>query len=142
LPINPGGQPFYQEVPDFPADAMMMYQEMGRDMDSASGLMQTAQGTETPEVKSGKHALAIIGQTQAGLSEPATSIKNGVLRSARITAQLARAFLDQPRRLRWQSESGRWKEKEWSGADLLTNLDFRIKPGTGTMLDVATKAQF
>ena len=139
LPMNPGGKPEFEDVPSYPADSYNMMEFMGREMDDASGVLETAR--EASQADSGRQAFAIVSQVHAGLSEPRQAVERAYIRGARITLQMARAFYDVPRELRWAGEDGKYRHKAWSGADLGGTTDVRVKAGTLTMLAPAAKAQ-
>lgn len=139
LPMNPGGEPKYEDVPGYPSDSYNMLEFAGGEMDDASGLLDTAR--ESSQADSGRQAFAIISQVHAGLSEPRQGVERAYIRGSRITLQLARAFFDVPRELRWSGEDGKYRHKAWTGADLGGTTDVRVKAGTLTMLAPAAKAQ-
>lgn len=142
LYFNPGGKPEFEDIPSYPRESLEAYQIMGQEMDDDSGLQQAGQGLQSPSVESGRHAYAIISQVHAGLSEPRLNIERGYTRCCRIELQMARRFYTSPRRLKWVGDDGSYKERAWSGADLVSTQDVRVKPGTLTMLSPAAKAQF
>ena len=141
VPINPGGEPFYEPVPDFPRDAKELFGVVTTEMDNSLGLSSTAQGLETSDVKSGRHAFAVISQAHAGLSELKQNIERGYVRACQIQLELIQAFFTTPQQIKWAGEDGRYRQKAWSGADLGNTTDVRIKPGTMTLLTPAAKAQ-
>lgn len=141
IPINPGGKPEYEDVPDFPKDAKELFGVVTGEMDNSVALGQTAQGLETSDVSSGRHAFAIISQVHAGLSELKQNIERGYVRGCQIQLQLIQAFYDVPRQMRWLGEDGQHVLKAWQGADLGDTTDVRIKPGTMTLLSPAAKMQ-
>ena len=137
LPINPGGEPIHEQVPEFPGDAVALYQEQGLAMDDAAGL-NTAPG---PQTKSGRHEFALISQEHAGMAEFRGNYERGYLRGSRITLELARAFLTDEQETKYAGEGGAYRLLAWKGADLVVDPDVRIKPGSGTMLAPAAKVQ-
>lgn len=141
IPINPGGEPIFEKVPEFPRDAKELFSVMTQEMDNGLGLAGTAQGLESADVKSGRHAFALISQTHAGLSELKQNIERGYVRACQVQLQLIQAFFDVPQQLRWTGEDGEHRQKSWQGADLGDTTDVRIKPGTMTLLTPAAKAQ-
>lgn len=138
LGMNPGGQPFYEDVPAWSNDSYNMYTMMAEAMESAVGL--DAAGN-VPDSKSGRHAFAQITTTHAALSEVRQAVEAGFVRSSRIALQLVRAFFRKEQRLQWADESDKFRERAWTGTDLVGDADIRIMPGTGTMLAPAAKAQ-
>jgi hypothetical protein len=139
--MNTGGKPEYEDIPDFPRDAKELFGTVTQEMDNAMGLGSTAQGLESSDVKSGRHAFAVISQVHAGLSELNQNISDGYVRGCQIQLQLIQAFFTTPQRLKWMGEDGKHREKAWMGSDLGNTTDVRIKPGTNTMLSPAAKAQ-
>lgn len=140
LPINPGGQPHYEELPKMPEGAFDLVHVLSQELDSDSGLQQAGQGLESPSVTSGEQAKTILAQVHAGLSDLRANAVRGYLRDCRIELQLARAYFDKPRRIEWEGEDGRHNERWWSGADLASTQDVRLKTGSMTMLDPVVKA--
>lgn len=136
--ILPGGEPKMLEPPRYPQESMTVYELMRDAAQNASHLMDTAQGMEDPNVKSGRHAYQIVAQAHAQLSEPKQNIERAYVRCCQIELQYARAFqLDGD--ARWTGDDGVFKVKKWQGADL--GGDVQLKPGTMTMLSPAAKAQ-
>ena len=141
LPMNPGGKPEFEDVPRFPSDAYTAYQEAGQSMDEAAGLREQSGPQGQSNVKSGRHEFAIVSQIHAGLAEPRSNAERAYIRSCRITLQLARAFFEDEQEARYAGQGGLYRLQSWKGADLVTQADIRIKPGSGTMLAPAAKAQ-
>lgn len=141
LRILPGGEPKYEDVPSFAPDSVSFINFTTNEMQMASGLTQIAQGLESPQVQSGRHAQAIVSQVHAGLSDIRQNIIDGFTRGSRIQLALIRAFFARPRRIGWVGEDGAYKERRWSGADLRQTSDVKLKNGTLTMLTPVAKAQ-
>lgn len=141
IPINPGGEPKYEEIPSYPKDGMDLFKITSDEMENDVGLGQVAQGLESPQVQSGKHAQAIISQVHSGLSDIRENIINGYLRGCHIQVMLVRAFYDTPTRIGWVGEDGAYKEKRWTGADLRRTADVNLKEGTLSMLSPIAKSQ-
>jgi hypothetical protein len=104
------------------------------DLDDESGLQQAGQAMQTPEVKSGVHAQAVVTQVIIGLSDLRQNIERAFQRSWRIRLQLTRAYFEQPQRLDYIGEGGQHKEKSWTGSDVGSTKDVRIERGTFTQL--------
>lgn len=141
IPINPGGKPEYEELPDMPRDLMAMFEQATREADNSIGLNETAQGLQDPNVTSGRQAYAMIGQVHAQLSEYKQNIERAYTRGGRIKLQLVSAYYDTPRQIKWTGEDGRYRQKAWTGADIGSTRDVRIKSGSMTMLASASKQQ-
>jgi hypothetical protein len=141
IPIAPGGQPQYEELPDFPSFSEKLYAMITQDLDDESGLQQAGQAMQTPEVKSGVHAQAVVTQVIIGLSDLRQNIERAFQRSWRIRLQLTRAFFSQPQRLDYIGEGGQHKERSWTGSDVGSTKDVRIERGTFTQLAPTQKDQ-
>lgn len=141
VPINPGGEPHYEEVPSFPADGMNLFQITTKEMEADATLGDVAQGLESPQVQSGRHAQAITAQVHAALSDLRSNIELGYLRACHIQLMMVRAYYDTPQRIGWVGEDGAYKERRWTGADLRSTGDVSLKPGSLTMLSPISKSQ-
>lgn len=141
LPMNPGGKPEYEDIPPWSADSVNLYVEMGNAMEATSGLHVQDSSQRGSNVKSGRHEFALISQMHAGLSEPRHNVERAFVRCSRIELQLARAFFDDEQEMKFTTANGRFRHQAWTGADLIENPDVRIKPGSGSMLAPAAKAQ-
>lgn len=140
LNIIPGGEPKYEDVPDFPVAVEKMYERLSAEMDDESGLQQVAQGVNTPSVQSGQHAQTIIEQVNQGLSDLRQHTERGLVRGWRIILQLIRRDFTIPQRIQWVGEDGAYKAREWSRADLGSTRDVRLKLGSFTQLAPSSKA--
>jgi len=106
VPINPGGEPIFEQLPDFPQAAEKMLEFVTSDMDDESGLQETAQGLASPSVESGLHAQRIIEQVLIGLSDMRENAKRAVIRGWRIELQLLRRYFTIPQKIHWVGEDG------------------------------------
>lgn len=140
IPINPGGAPVNEVIPEFPQAAMTMYEISGQEMDSTSGLQEAAQGVQSANVHSGRQAQQVVAQALTNLSGYQHAYERGYIRACRIQLQMVRAFYTTPQKLKWAGEDGGYRMKEWEAADLESITDVAIKPGTLTMLSPQTKA--
>lgn len=141
IKILPGTEPKYEEIPSFPRDGNDDLRFTTEEMENDLGLPGVAQGLESPQVQSGRHAQAIVSQVHSGLSEIRQNIIDGYLRGCEIQLALVRAFYDAPVRIGWVGEDGAYKERRWSGSDLRQTADVQLKDGTLTMLSPVAKAQ-
>ena len=141
LHMNPGGEPKHEPAVPYDPASLDLFGIVSKEMDDSSGMQETASGTQDKNVNSGRQAFAIISQVHAGLSEPRENIETGYVRGSRIVMQLARAFFDVPRQLKWEGEDGIARHKAWTRADLTSTMDIRLKAGTLSMLAPAAKAQ-
>lgn len=141
LNINPGGEPKHEPAVDYDQASLDMFGIISKEMDDASGMQETASGTQSENVNSGRQAFAIISQVHAGLSEPRENIETFYIRGSYIVMQLAKAFFDVPRQLKWEGEDGVARHRAWTRSDLTTTTDIRLTAGTLSMLAPAAKAQ-
>lgn len=141
LPISPGGQPFYEEIPDFPKIVEKMLDFQTADLDDESCLQESAQGLSPGSVTSGKQVQEIVAQVAVSLSEFRENTEEGLIRCWRIMLQLARAYYGVPQRIAWSGEDGQHKEKLWVGGDLGDSTDVRMARGSFTMMAPEAKAQ-
>jgi hypothetical protein len=139
VPVNPGGEPKTEDVPDFPAPAIQMHEDVTAEMDEDIGLAPVAQGENPPSVQSGLHAQTLIEQVNVGLSDVRQNTARALERGWRIELQLMRAYFDVPTRLSYLDEDGAYKEQVWSGADLGSTKDVRVMRGSFTMLAPSAK---
>ncbi len=137
--INPGGEPKYETVPSFPKDGMALYKVADKEMEDDVGLGATAQGLESPQVQSGRHAQAIAASAMAASSDIRQNAEDAYLRGCQIQIALIRAFYSAPRRIGWVGEDGAYKERRWAGTDFRTTSDVKLKPGTMSMLTPVQK---
>jgi hypothetical protein len=140
--VTPGGEPKWEDIPSFPRDGYQLLGMTTGEMENDVSLGQVAQGLESAQVQSGRHAQAIIAQAHAGLSEIVQNIASAHSRAWHIQLMLVRAFFDADQRIGWVGEDGAYKEEHWSNANLRSTGDVTVKPGTLTMLSPVTKAQF
>lgn len=141
LPMTPGGEPKFEDVPEFSPHNFQALERVGADMDSASGLQQTGQGLEARNVDSGRHAYAVLSQVHANLSELAQNIERAYVRGCRIQLQLVAAFYTMEQQVSWKGRDGEFKIRNWRGSDFKSTRDVRLKPGTLTMLSPSAKEQ-
>ena len=140
VPINPGGKPETEEIPNFPADTMTLREKVVENMDDESGLQLTAQGVDSPYVQSGFHAVQVIEQVLAGLSELRQNVADAIERGWRIQLQLIRAFYTVPQQTRFFGPDQDYKYEYWMASDLGTTTDVRILRGTFSMMSPAMKS--
>jgi hypothetical protein len=141
VPIVPGGEPKYEQVPSYPQDGMNMFTIISNEMENDVSLGQIAQGLESAQVQSGRHAQAIISQVHSSLSEIRDNAIDCYLRSCHIEIMLIRAFFDAEQRIGFVGEDGAYKERYWAGTDLRYTQDVNLAAGTMTMLSPVAKSQ-
>jgi hypothetical protein len=140
IPILPGGEPKYEEIPDFPTIVEKMLQFADHDMDDESGLQQSGQAMQSPSVQSAKHFQANLEQVGVLLSDLKENTARALIRGWRIMLQLDRAFFTDAQQLSWIGEDGRFKTKRWQATDLGDTKQVRIQRGTFTQLTPQAKA--
>lgn len=140
VPINPGGEPKAEPIPDFPQDTLALRQKIVENMDDESGLQLTAQGVDSPNVQSGFHAVQVIEQVLAGLSEPRQNCADAIERGYRLQLQLIRAFYTVPQQTKFLGTDQDYKYDYWLASDLGSTTDVRILRGTFTMMSPAMKS--
>ncbi len=140
IPKLPGGKVEYETVPAFPSDGINLYNITGDEMDSISLMPNVAQGLESPQVQSGRHAQVIISQVHAALAEPRFNVIRAYLYACLIQLSLVRAFFDSPRTIGWVGEDGAYKEKRWRGNDLRGVGEIELRQGSLSMLSPVAKA--
>lgn len=137
--LNADGVPYFEPTPvmsPVPAD---LYEGMGREMDTAAGLEETAQGVASGSVKSGIHAQQIIEQALVALSGLSQNANKFTCRVWRNRLAFLRAYTDVPRQLDYLGESGDVQVRAWTGIDLVGAGDIAIARGTGTMMPRSAK---
>ena len=139
IPINPGGQPTFEQIPSFPAEGLRLWEMSTTEMEHDTGLGNVATGLESPQVQSGKHAQQIVAQVHSTLSDVRQNNIDGYLRDCEIQLMMIRAFYTLPSIISWVGEDGAYKEREWTGADLGLTSQVQLKAGTMTMLTPTAK---
>jgi hypothetical protein len=140
VPINPGGKPEVEEIPNFPVDSMNLREKIVENMDDESGLQLTAQGVDSPYVQSGFHAVQVIEQVLAGLSELRQNVSDSLERGWRVQLQLIRAFYTVPQQTRFFGPDQEYKYDYWLASDLGSTTDVRVLRGTFSMMSPAMKS--
>jgi hypothetical protein len=137
--LNPGDQPFFEQVPPLAGVVPEMYTSQGAEMDTASGLEEAARGVSSPGVKSGVHAQQIIEQALVALSGTQQNAHSFMCRMWRNELEFLRAFVSVPRQLAYLGESGDVQAKAFTGVDLIGAGDVNVARGTGTMMARSVK---
>lgn len=140
IPVNPGGEPYPETVPEYPKASVDLLDRMTDQMNDESGLQQAAQGLEVPEIKSGVQANYTVEQANKALAEIHQNAVLGLTRGWRIVQQQIRTGYTTPRKLRYLGEDNAWKEEEWTGSDLGSTRDVVIQEGSFTMQTPSQKA--
>lgn len=131
--------PFYEPAPTISPELSGLLDRLDKDMNSASGLQESAQGTEDPNSQSGVAKRAVIEQSLVALGVIYANAMNAVKRHWRIKLQLARAFMPIPQQLSYVGDDGSYQQEEWSGTDFTGVKDVAIAKGTGTMMAPTAK---
>lgn len=137
---SPQDIPTFEQPAPLPKEIAEMRTAIAQELNSESGLEQSAQGVASPSVKSGIHAEQIIEQALVALGQLKRNMDDCMVRAWRVHLQLVRAFFSQPQKLAYESEDGAWREQEWTNMDLLSAKTVRIAPGTSTMMTRSAKA--
>lgn len=131
--------PYYEPAPEIPSALGEYLDRLDKDMNSASGLQETAQGTEDANSQSGVAKRAVIEQSLVALGVIYQNAMNAVKRHWRIKLQLARAFMPIPQQVSYVGDDGSYQQEEWSGTDFTGVKDVAIAKGTGTMMAPTAK---
>ena len=142
LPITPGQQPFFEDVPELPSIVKEMFAFTTADLDDESGLQDSGQALPPANVNSDRQLQTILSQIRVGLSQLKQNAEAGITRGWSIMLQLARAFFEEQQKLAWIGEDGEHKEKSWNGSDLSDSTDVIMAQGSFTLMDPEMKVQF
>ncbi len=137
----PGQEPQYEQVPEPPKSLQDMLEITKDDLNDASGLQETGQGLQADNVNSGRQALAIVAQVNAGLSDVLQNQNRAWVRLFRIILQCIRSDYSVPQLLRTVGVDGSYKVDRWTRSDLGSTRDVEIAKGSGTMLNPMQKTQ-
>ncbi len=140
IPINPGGEPKYEEVPNMPSQYFQFIQQVTAELNDESGLQEVAQGVNTPSVQSGLHARQIIEQSIVSLSDLRQNTERALVRGYRIYLQLIQAFFTVPTVLNRVGDDNQHKVESFMGTDLMGVKDVRMSRGSFTQLSPPAKA--
>lgn len=137
--VNQGGEPTFEQVPDFPNASMELYDRMTQEIQQELGLSEGAQGLDSPNITSGAHAQLTIEQMNKALTEIWENGQECMVRGWTIQLQLVRAFFDQPQRMLWLGDDNSWKAKEWDRTDVGSTKNVEMREGSFTMLTPGMK---
>lgn len=137
--ILPGAEPKYEDIPEFPNDATRMREKTVTELQDSVSLTRAAQGLESPQVQSGKHANAIVAQVHASLSDIRENLIDGYLRASMIQIAFAKAFMSTSTKIGWVGEDGGYKVMNWQSTDLRQTSDVELHPGSMSMLSPLQK---
>lgn len=139
--IDPASKPFYEDLPPLTPVVQSVYDGMGAEMDTASGLEQSAQGVASASVKSGRHAQQIIEQALVALAGVQQNAHACMTRVWSLRLTFMRAKYSAPRIVDYLGEGGDYQQRTWTGMDLMGAGDVSIAKGSGTMLPRSSKAE-
>ncbi len=137
--ILPGSQPFFEQAPPMAPVIPQVYEGMGKEEDTASGLEEAAQGVSSSSVKSGVHAQQIIEQALVALAGIQQNAARFITRVWRNRLIHLRAYLDVPRQLQALGDGGDVQVRSFSGIDLVGAGDIAVAKGTNTMMPKSAK---
>lgn len=138
---NPNGNPYVEQVPQFPAPIAELRQEMKTDQDDEIALQQAAQGVEGPDVKSGIHAQTIIQEALKAVSNIKSNCAYFYIALNRILLEQSRAFCPVPTLMSYVGEDGAYKQQEWSRTSFRSTKVVSIARGSFTMHTLLAKQE-
>lgn len=136
------GTPWTENPPILPPYVSEFMQLVDHWMDTASGLEEAAKGVNSPNVRSDAQAQTIIEQALVALAAVRHSIEDGYERDCRLILQEFKQHFSAPQMIRYLSDDGAFKYGEWTGADLSSTKDVRVRKGTFTMMAPTARAQY
>lgn len=139
--FNPQGKPEIEAVPDLPAIVPALRAEMGEEMNDESGLQQTGQGVESPDVHSGVHARTVVQEALKAISNIKDNLEFFYIDLNRIILEQSRAFCSVETMLSYTGKDGEYKEKEWSRTDFRNTKVVSIRRGSFTMHTLIAKQE-
>lgn len=137
--IIPGSQPYFEQAPPMAPVLPQVYEGMGKEEDTASGLEEAAQGVSSSSVKSGVHAQQIIEQALVALAGIQQNASRFITRVWRNRLIYLRAYLDVPRQLQALGDGGDVQVQSFAGIDLVGAGDITVAKGTNTMMPKSAK---
>ena len=143
ISFNAGaGQPVVEAAPNIPAFVFDRVAALEQRMDRASGSAPSLRGLTSPNVTSGEQEKTIIEQALVMVSNLRHALEDCYERSCRIILQHWRVHMTAPQMVRYLGEDGGFKYDEWTGADLGSVQDVRVRKGTFTMLAPTARAAY
>ena len=143
IPFNgQAGQPFVEPAPAIPQYVLDRAQALEGRMDRVSGSAPSLRGLTSPNVTSGEQEKTLIEQALVMVSNLRHTMEDCYERSCRIITQEMKAEYTVPQMLRYLSDDGSFKYEEWTGADLGSTRDVRVRRGTFTMMSPSAKAAY
>lgn len=136
--FNPQGKPEFETIPPFPREVNELIQFITAEMEQEAS-MAGATGQTQGNVTSGYQQRQVIEQALVGMSGIKRNADTAFTRGCRIVLALMRGYFTVPQRLGYVSESGRYKEDEWTASDLGSTKDVKLRRGTSTMMAQSAK---
>lgn len=137
-----GGLPVVEEVPQFDPTSVSLLEFARNGLDDTLGLLQPAQGVQTPNVNSAKQGAQLIQQSYANIATLVQNSKRYITRYWKLKLQLWRAFCTIPQRVRFVGDDGAYKERDWTGDDLAGATAVTLKVGSFTQMTPEQKEQY
>lgn len=135
-----GGKPEFEDIPNYPNDTIAFRDSVAAEMTDESGLQPAAQGQDTPNIQSGFHAVQMIEQSLAGMSDLRQNAADALVRGWRIDLQLTRAFFTGVHLLQQVGVDGAIKLEHWTAADLADTSDVQLLRGTFSMMSPSMRS--
>lgn len=134
--------PQYESPNALPSYTLEVLQELGKDMDNAFAMRDTAQGVDVPTSVSGKAKEIAISQAKVGSEQLRQNFLAFVQRYWRVKLQLAQAKLTIPQQVAFVGTDAAYKQRWFTGADFVGVTDVTIQNGTGTMMGPVEKQSY
>lgn len=139
--FNPQGKPEFEPSPVIPPYVTEMLQKLDTDIDRTAGREGTSSNLNTPNIRSNDQANTVLQASLVALASVRNATASAYQRECRITLQEFKASYKVPQMIRYLSEDGAYKYQDWSGADLSSAKDVRIRKGTFTQMTPMDRAQ-
>lgn len=134
--------PVWEKPPELPNNTLDVVDWNYRQMDSAIGLNQAAQGQDdSPEVSGVARRIA-VSQALVAVSRMQHAINTAWERYWRVKLQLAMATFSVPQMLRYVGPDGAAKQEWFSGTNFALVGEIRVQKGSGTMLPPTEKVNY
>jgi hypothetical protein len=111
-------------------------------MDRTGGSAPSLRGITSKNVTSGEQEKTLIEQALVMVSNLRHTLEDCYERSCRIILQEMKVNYTAPQMMRYLGEDGSYKYEEWTGAELGSTRDVRVRRGTFTMLSPTAKAAY
>jgi len=143
IPVNmQAGVPVIENAPNIPAYVFERATSLEGRMDRVSGSAPSLRGLTSPNVTSGEQEKTLIEQALVMVSNLRHTMEDAYERSLRVILQEMKANYTAPQMVRYLGEDGSFKYDEWTGADLGSTRDVKVRRGTFTMMSPSAKAAY